>query len=266
MAINVKPKRRFRKRVYRRRGQKRVTSKKGVTRIVKKVLHSQIENKRAFFRDATYITPQMDVVNCYKVIPTIYNGSKQAERIGNLVKPISLRLGISASMRTAPNPITDVDMGRTGVYFDLYVFKVVSKPSYSNLVTSADLDTFLQGGNGSNRYVAEAINWHQNVNKEKFICLHRSRRLMNSMGSKAGSPDLVFESWGQNTNSAFSIDIPLSKKLKTKLKFNDSDGVPTNCAIYACIVATRADNIQFDDPYYAIGTVDYFSELVYEDA
>lgn len=262
----VRSKRTRFKRRYRRRYPKRIASKKGVTRIVKKVLHSQIENKRAYFRDVTYITPQMDTVNCYKVIPTIFSGTKQGERIGNIIKPVSLRLGISMTMRSAPNGIADVDMGRTGVYFDLYIFKVVSKPSYSNLISSSDLDFFLQAGNSANRYVAEAINWHQTINKEKFICLHRSRRLMNSIGSKAGSPDVLFESWGQNTNSAYSVDIPLSKKLKTKLKFNDSDGVPTNCAIYACVVATRADNIQFDDPNYAIGTVDYFSELVYEDA
>jgi len=77
---------------------------------------------------------------------------------------------------------------------------------------------------------------------------------------------IIADTWGQNTNSSYSTTISLSKKLKTKLKYNDASQYATNCGIYAVVVATRADNIQFPDLLFPAGQVSFFSEMVYEDA
>jgi len=265
--VNVKAKRFYRKRP-RRRGNKRVTTKKGVTKIVKRVLHSQIENKRAFNLANLEITGQMNAVNCFQVLPQMLYGSREEQRVGNVISPRSLRLGITMTMLAEPYALNGNDMGRSGVYFDLYIFKCIQKPSYDQPILGSDLDFFLQAGDAANRYEANPFNWHQTINKQRFICLHRSRRLMNSTSARLrdGVPTINEDTWGQNTNSSYSTTISLSKKLKTKLKYNDAGGNATNCGIYAVVVATRADNIQFSDITFPAGQVSFYSEMVYEDA
>lgn len=266
--VNVRPKRYRRRRYNRRSKTKRVTTKKGVTRIVKKVLHSQIENKRAFNVGNFEITGQMSAVNCFKVLPEMFYGSRDEQRVGNVIKPMSLRLGITMTMLAEPYALNANRMGRSGVYFDLYIFKCIQKPSYDQPILTSDLDFFLQAGDAANNYQSNPFNWHQTVNKQKFICLHRSRRLMNSIGYQRGDTGgvLIADSWGQNTNSSYSTTISLSKKLKGKLKYSDAQPNATNQAIYAVVVATRGDNIQFPDLLFPAGQVSFYSEMVYEDA
>lgn len=264
MALKRRP---LRKRPYRRKGKStKVSTKKGVTKIVKRVLHSQIENKRAFNVGSFDITGSMEVVNCFQVLPQFIQGARQDQRIGNQIKPMSLRLGMTMTMLAEPYALDGNQMGRSGVYFDLYIFKYIQKPSYDQPLVSSDLDFFLQAGDAYNRYESNPFNWHQTINKEKFIILHRSRRLMNSIGSRRSDPGNQEDTWGQNTNSSYSTTISLSKKLKKKLKYNDSSNNATNEGIYAVIVATRGDNIQFPNPPFPAGQVSFFSEMVYEDA
>lgn len=259
--------RRFRRRRFRPR-RTRVNTKKGVTRIVKKVLHSQIENKRAYNVGNFDITAQMDVINCFKVLPEMFYGSRDEQRVGNIIKPMSLRLGITMTMLADPYALNANQMGRSGVYFDLYIFKAIQKPSYDTPIVGSDLDAFLQAGDAANRYVGNPFNWHQTINKQRFIVLHRSRRLMNSIGYQRGDTGgvLIADSWGQNTNSSYSTTISLSKKLRGKLKYNDAGQNATNQGIYAVVVATRGDNIQFPDLQFPAGQVTFYSEMVYEDA
>lgn len=264
--VNVKAKR-YNRRRRSRRGTKRVF-KKSVTKIVKRVLHSEIENKRAFNVGNFEITGEMNVVNCFQVLPPMLYGARDEQRVGNVITPRSLRLGITMTMLAEPYALNANVMGRTGVYFDLYIFKCIQKPSYDQPILGSDLDTFLQAGDSYNRYQANPFNWHQTINKQKFICLHRSRRLMNSQSARLreGVPTINEDTWGQNTNSSYSTTISLSKKVKSKLKYNDASSNATNCGIYAVVVATRADNIQFPDILFPAGQVSFYSEMVYEDA
>lgn len=264
--VNVKAKR-YNRRRRSRRGTKKVF-KKTVTKIVKRVLHSEIENKRAFNLGNFDITGEMNVVNCFQVLPQMLYGARDEQRVGNIITPRSLRLGITMTMLAEPYAMNANAMGRTGVYFDLYIFKCIQKPSYDQPIVGSDLDAFLQAGDASNRYQSQAFNWHQTINKQKFICLHRSRRLMNSTSAslRDGVPTINEDTWGQNTNSSYSTTISLSKKVKSKLKYNDANGNATNCGIYAVVVATRADNIQFPDLLFPAGQVSFYSEMVYEDA
>jgi len=218
--VNVRPKRYRRRRYNRRSKTKRVTTKKGVTRIVKKVLHSQIENKRAFNLGNFEITGQMSAVNCFQVLPQMLYGARDEQRVGNVIKPMSLRLGVTMTMLAEPYALNANQMGRSGVYFDLYIFKCIQKPSYDQPILTSDLDFFLQAGDAANNYQSNPFNWHQTVNKQKFICLHRSRRLMNSSSARLreGQVTINEDTWGQNTNSSYSTTISLSKKLKGKLK------------------------------------------------
>ena len=77
-------------------------SNKNITRVVKRVLHNQIENKQSYALDNFEITPNMEAINCFKCIPLVIQGVKQGQRIGNRIKVISLKLGVSLTMLSLP--------------------------------------------------------------------------------------------------------------------------------------------------------------------
>lgn len=242
------------------------TSDKKIAKVVKTVLHRQLENKQNYYLDTKEVTYKMNVANLFEVIPPLSQGTKQGERIGNRVKPISLKLGLTMSMVNAL--YAPMDTGRTGVYFDLYLFTNIQKPSYNTPLDSTDLDYFLQAGNAFNSYTGQPFNYLQNVNLDRFKLLKRKRILMNNNFHKADANNyLPFEGFGQNTNSAKTLSINLKKYCKSSLKYQDSINDATNHGIYAVVVATRADNV-YDSasPDFPIGTVSFFSQLIYEDA
>ena len=206
----------------------------------------------------------MDFVNLFKVIPPLSQGVKQGDRIGNRVRVMSLKVGMTMNMVSPPYAPTDT--GRCGVYFDIYFFKVIQKPSYDQLVTSADLDYFLQAGGAFNGYTGAPFNWHQNINQDRFNLLYRKRILMNNQFFKSQAQGLEYESYGQNSNASYSCTIPMTKKVLKNLKYQDQISNPVNDAIYAVVVATRADNVYPTDETFPVGQVTFFSTMVYEDA
>lgn len=256
------------RRPYRKRKaptRRTTKSNKNITRVVKRVLHNQIENKQAYALDNFEITPNMEAINCFKCIPLVIQGVKQGQRIGNRIKVISLKLGVSLTMVSPP--YAPIDTGRTGVYFDFYVFKVIQKPSYDMPVDNTDLVYFLNAGDAFNGYTGQVFNYHQYVNKDRFNILYKKRFLMNNNFHKAEAGEyLPFEGYGQNTNSATSFDISLSKKVLKNLKFQDQNNAAVNDAIYCVCVATRADNLGPTDPTFPVGQFSCYSQMVYEDA
>lgn len=246
------------------RTRKPKTKKNTIQKIVKRELHKSIENKQIYNVDSLEITPKMDFVNLFQVIPKVAQGVKQGDRIGNRIKVMSLKLGMTMNM--VSEPYAPADTGRCGMYFDIYIFKVIQKPSYDQLVTSADLDYFLQAGGAFNGYVGAPYNWHQNINQDRFNLLYRKRVLMNNQFFKADSTGIKYEAYGQNTNASYSCTIPLTKKVLKNLKYQDGSLNATNDGIYACVVGTRADNIYPTDELFPVGQVNFFSTMVYEDA
>jgi len=237
-----------------------------VVKIVKNELHKQIENKIQRNVSILDVVGEMAPVYCFKVIPQVIQGTQQGQRVGNRIRPVSLRVGVAATMfNRYQGPIDSLEFGRTGVYFDTYVFQCIGKPSYDQALTAGDMDTFLQSAGSYNRYVGSPFNWLQSINKDRFKCLFRTRKLLNSIGLNQSS-GLNSDKWGQNTNSAYTITIPLTKKTLKQLKFNDNNFYPENQAIYIVTVATRADLMEWDDYTLPVGQVCYFSEMFYEDA
>lgn len=251
-------------RLKKRRSNRRVPGKKATTRLVKQILHRNIENKQMYNVDNLEITPKMQSVNCFRVIPPLQEGVKQGQRVGNRVRVRNLKLGLTMTM--VSDPYAPSDTGRSGVYFDVYVFKCIQKPSYDQPVISSDLDYFLQAGNAFNVYNGQAFNWHQNINQERFNLLYRKRVLMNNQFNERSNTGCPYDVYSQNSNASRSLTISLTKKCLKNLKFADSATNPTNEAIYCCVVSTRADNIWAPDITFPMGNVYYFSQMTYEDA
>lgn len=250
--------------INRPRKTKKVTSTKQVYKIAKRVLHNQIENKTAFNLQELDITPKMQVANCYKIVPSISQGTGQGQRVGNRVKIMKLSLGFTATLLPAPEGFPDT--GRSGVYFDLYIFKALQKPSYDQIITAADLDYFLQAGSTFNGYSGDAFNWHQTVNKDRFECVFKHRKLLNNMAYKSQAQGLTYEVYGQNTNSSVTGRITLAKKLNKTLKYQDNVTNAVNDAYYAVIVCSRGDVQYPPDNEQPFGRVMYYTEMTYEDA
>lgn len=264
MAYNNKGRRRF------RRGRKKRTSKNRQTvAIVKKVLHSQIENKQAFqalsgIRVAGSF-PASIAAGMYPIIPDVVSGvSGDNSKVGQHIKPISLRLGMNAFLNTLSGDTNSL------MYFDLYVFSI-KKIKDSTLYDGAGVGEVSrmfrpsQAGNDTT-YEGRCYDFHKNVNRD-VINLHHKKRFKMAPTNLAGTSNLN-GSWNDNyTQVALNYSIPLTKYLTKTLKYtNTTDEQPNNCAMFATLVVTKADATTVGDPSFIGGTVAFNSTMVYEDA
>ena len=149
------------------------------------------------------------------------------------------------------------------MFFDLYIFRHVKKQSYDVPLTSADLAQFLQYGATANQYKGDTYNYAQNVNRDDFTLIHRQRKYLSAVYDRGGGAGLIQASYLQNANPAYSSSFSLTKKCIKKLKYDDSTSFsPTNCAIYAVMVATRADLVN-TPPGTLQGRCTYLSNMVF---
>lgn len=249
---------------------KRKARNKQTVAIVKKVLHSQIENKQAFKvisgQRVQTDFPSTIATGMYPIIPNLVSGIEgDNSKVGQNVRPLSLRLGVNAYINSS------LDNNNAPIFFDLYVFSIKSirDSSLYDSVGAAAMDKFfrpsLAGTDTS--YQGQVHNWFQNVNQD-VINLYHKKRFKMSPTNLAGTSGLN-GSWVDNS-SMFSINhtIPLTKHISKTLKYtNTTDQLPNNCALFACMVCTPAQaGINAVTPVATFGSVTYTSCMVYEDA
>ncbi len=258
---------RGRKRPYRKRSKAKT---KQTVAIVKKVLHSQIENKQAFnavsgIRVASSF-PASIAAGMYQVIPNVVSAiSGDNSKVGQQIKPLSLRLGMNAFLNT--------QSGNTNsfMYFDLYVFSI-KKIKDSTLYDSAGVGEvsrfFRPGSSGTDTaYEGRCYDFHKNVNRDVINLYHKKRFKMTPTNTAATGN--LNGSWNDNYSQAvLNYSIPITKHLAKTLKYsNTTDEQPNNCALFATLVVTKADASTLpEDPAFIGGTVAFNSTMVYEDA
>lgn len=264
---NKKRNYRGRKRPYRKRSKAKT---KQTVAIVKRVLHSQIENKQAFKSTSgirvTTSMPNSIATGMYSIIPNLLSSlSGDNSKIGQQVRPLSLKLGMNAIISNAGGNST------SPIYFDLYVFSI--KQIKDSVLFDADgpanigkffrpsltgVDTFYEG---------RVYNWFQNVNKDVINLYHRKRFKM-SQSNVEESPGTGFDGRWVDNYSQYSINynLPLSKHVAKTLKYtNATDEQPNNCALFATLVCTRA-NADNNPETFTGGICSFNSCMVYEDA
>jgi len=258
----------YKRRRPRRRPLRANKSTKLVTKVVKRELHRNIENKFAMaYQNNFRVNTNMGGVTAsdlYAVIPSLAVGGEgqTGERIGNKIKPLSLVLNCSFT----PNQTTpETSWGDYGAYFDLYVFSVKGRQRLENDISSTVATMFrpsIYGSSVDTLYQGLPQDWFKSINDDNVICHYRKRFFMSNPYNT-----------GNNINSASNggtlfknHTISLSKKLKASLQYtNANDGEPNNQAIYATMVCTKPDNV-IDTTNYTLGTVNWSSKLIYEDA
>lgn len=260
--------RRFRRR-GRRPYKKRKAKSKAITQIVKRVLHSNIENKQAF-KSAPQARvgsafPTSIATGMYPIIPNLVSGlSGDNSKVGQVVKPLSLRLSCTAYLNTAGASVA------TNTYFDLYVFSIkkINDSTLFDTAGTAECSNFLRPSvSGVDTiYDGRSYNFYQNVNRDVINLIHKKRVKM-APTNLASIGNLNGSAVDNTCQTSFSYTLPLSKHIKKSLKYtNTTDQSPNNCALFATMVATQADATDAPQALAYYGGVSFSSCMVYEDA
>lgn len=258
------------KRNYKRKNNRK---DKYTLRIVKRELHRQIENKQAtkVISGARVSTamPTSIATGMFSIIPNLAQGtSAQGQRIGRVVRPLSLRLTINAFTNSLNEEPT------CPIYFDVYVFscKKFKDQSLYDTLGVAEISQFFRptalSGGTDTFYQGVVQNYHQNVNREVINLYAKKRFLMSPIGTGTQTPNQD-PRWIENRSSRqFEMNIPLTKHCAKVLRYTNAiDETPNNCALFACVVATTAvAGINPPASTETYGACSFISTLVYEDA
>ncbi len=253
------------------RYHKRKSRNKATVAIVKKVIHSQIENKQAFkavsgIRVSSSF-PTTVATGMYPIIPNVVSSlSGDNSKVGQQIRPLSLRLGLQAFISNASGN------AQCPIYFDLYVFSIkkIKDSSLYDSVGVGEVGRFFRPSTAGTdtAYDGRVYNYFQNVNTDVINIIHKKRFKM-SPTNLADTGAGLNGSWVENY-SQYSINhtVPLSKHVSKTLKYtNTTDEVPNNCALFATLVCTKADaTVLQEDPAFTGGLCSFNSCMVYEDA
>lgn len=257
---------RYGKRYPKRRPLRRKRAKatnKSVVKIVKRELHRNIENKQV----TQYVNNNSISTNCigsigndvFNCIPSIRQGDALDQRVGNTLKPLSLR--ITAQFFPVLN---DFSTPVQALYFDLYVFKSkLTNATPANLQT--EINNFLQPDNSSTiTFDGSPQNYFQNSNRSVVTVVAKKRFKIYPTVQNQNAGNLVIDN---SSMCCGHITLPMSKHIKKTLKYqNSADSTANNCSLFAFMVATKADSITSVLPAVTYGRVNWTSTMVYEDA
>lgn len=257
---------RGRKRPYRKRSK---AKNKQTVAIVKRVLHSQIENKQAFFAQGGIRVagsfPSSLQAGMYSIIPNLNSAiSGDNSKVGQVVKPLSLRLGVNAFLNNLGGN------WNAPMYFDLYVFSIkkIKDATLYDGAGAGEISRFLRPSETGTdtAYEGRFYDFHKNVNRDVINLYHKKRFKMAP--TNLAALNNVDGNWNDNyTSVAINYSVPLTKHIAKTLKYsNTTDTVPNNCALFATMVVTKSTDTLNGDPSFVAGTVNFNSTMVYEDA
>lgn len=258
--------RRYRRRVTKRRpryaGRKaRVFRKKRTFAArVKKVLHSQIENKVITYPVAnqtlSYAGP---ITNPYYAnltcIPTL--GTNVQQRIGNQINVVKGQ--IKGFVRLLPyvavsNPLN------APTYIKMWLCK---RKSYNvgigGLPGTTDFSNFFQSGSTSLGFQSSMIDMLLDVNKDYWSVLATKTIQLYSYSSGAAAGTLLVPG---NASVSLPFSFSFGKHLGME-KFNDNTTYPVNKELFLVFQTVMADDTTPAGPYCK---VDYVVQWEYEDA
>lgn len=242
---------RKRTRKYPRRSNNN-SSKRGIVRLIKSNIMRNQETKyiQASVTGAVVKNTIVDT-NVLNLIPTIVQGTGEANRIGNKISPTSLKvtLTITCFNQAVSTP---------PIYFDIYIFKFkAANPNYGN-PTLIDMQEFLDANNGSTGYVGDILSGLRPLNNDKFKqIMHKRITLFNPLD--ATNQIAATAQYNPNRYMKFY----LGKYLKNQLIYNDNNSLLTNDNLYMAIGATQTTGATADVNY---GSYSIIVDMSYKDA
>lgn len=212
----------------------RKTTIKDVQRIVRKEIHKDVETKQAFntigsgqslVNFAPGITNTAGNVNW--LIPNIANGTGTNDRIGDKVRPQSIKVSGYVRLQNATGAGT-VLLSNVALRMMIVSMKNVNSYDQASSVMSLNLDNLLRRGALTSPFKGYLEDLHSPINTEIWT-VHKNRVIylnQPNMASLSGQQDL------QNTVRFFSY----TQRFKNKQwRYDDSynaDLLPTNQILY----------------------------------
>lgn len=259
------------KRVYRRRNNRKKstsTVSKSVKKYVKKVVHSQIENKNitieraqtfgSILQDATLGAFPMCPYTSLVPIPI---GTTNGTRIGNTIKTrrVVLRYVLRPTVYDAtsnPNPAPAHIIMFLGNY----------KQYKGVLPTNIEVGQLYDTGSGSSAPQGDLSDLIQPINKDAWdIKKMWSHKL--GFAAYGGSGGLL--QWQSYTNNDFKLNVvrkmDITKFCPKTIKFNDSQATQQGANLFLMYEAVAANGAVLpatQRPY----AIDYWIDYTYEDA
>lgn len=239
MAYSKKRKIFKRKRIYKTSSKRRVPKK--YKSYVKKEIARQIQNKRTqrLLDQVTYTNVIADT-DVYTLMPSITQGTGQADREGN-----SLRIR-KATLRIAAATLTSLTSSQ---YVDIFIFKMkqgITPP------TAAQMAKFMENGNGSVQYSGLPVTRLRPVNKDIFVLKKKITWLLAAPTTGASG----------SLRPAAMRSMDLTSCFKKQWSYDDVAAAPTNENVFIAVGATDVQN----QSYQIYGEYSFCVDFEYEDA
>lgn len=238
-----------RRRTYRKRMPK-YRKRTGIKRLIKRVLYRNVETKKNQITLNNIVVQQaITDVQVQNLLPDVLQGTGQANRVGNRIKPTSLTMKMSLLCFNQANPVSPT-------YFDIYIFKFKGSNQYSGGPTNVDMSLFLQNDNSSTPYVGATLNGLRPLNSDLFQLVKRKRVLLSNL--TAGNLGVQASI---NPNKTLSFN--LTKACKKLWIYDDNSSLLSNDNLYIAVGSTQADGTALGS---AVGGYSVCVDLKYKDA
>ena len=230
----------YKKRAYKKRAYKRKPAI-SFNKKVAAVIHNMAENKsteRAATNSVLAPPSASGLATYVNLLPTSINqGAGSASRIGNEVRIVKNVLYGHINMLpydATTNPFACDIMHR------MIVFKKLGSNEYNSPFTLSDQNQFFQVNNASQAVTGQALDLHFRVNTDRFKVFRDFTFNLNAIAANL-SPTFaapVYASRSGDMVHKFRIDCT---KYVTKLKFEDTNTLPSNANLYLAIFPIRVD-------------------------
>lgn len=193
--------------------------------------------------------------DCYTFIPVIQRGTGQSERIGNRIKPVSLKLKMALHCLDVKNIL----VAPTPTYFDIYIFKLKNKQYYTGGPSAGEMASFLQFDNAATSYTGDKLSGLRPVNDDLFTLCTKRRVCLSNLTNSTATLNI-----GAPVMPAKTLSFNLTKYLKKTLIYEDDNNLITNDNIYIAVGSTQMDGVSTGET--VVGSYQLFGEIKYKDA
>lgn len=219
----------YKKRSYKPRpkmAKKKYTVRSLVRREIKRMAEDKlIQTDLGPYNMYQYI----DAATTYNLLPTISQGTGQANRIGNKIRVTKAVLRMALTIFNQ-----SVTYGPT--YVDVYIHKYRNWSALQGTLPPSSMNDFLQVGNSSTSYSGVMTDWLRPVNSDQFQLVFKKRiYLYNPLNSTSVSGST------SSINPSRTLVIPLTKHLKKLVMYDDTQNLPTNDQLWLSVGCTQMD-------------------------
>lgn len=237
----------------------KVTGAGSLNKIINKAIMRSMETKENQLTrgesTAIQISQQITDLDVYDIIPPIAQGSGEAGRIGNRIRPVkfTLRVQLYCFNLGASIPPT---------YFDVYIFKSKSRNQADGLPTLFDMQNFLQDDNIAKQYNGSSLDGLRPLNTDKFTLVAKRRvMLFNPFNTTSQLSSTA------QVSPSMTLYFDLSKHIKKQFTYNDNTSLAENDNMLIAIAATQTDGVIVGgSAANTVGSYRLISNIKYKDA